>query len=43
MKPIVTGMGLTWQGQLEKLKNNADKFNYNHMVIVPNDRKQGEM
>ncbi len=43
MKPIVKGMGLTWQRQHEKLRACKDKFNYHHMVTVAKDGKQRKM
>jgi P22_AR N-terminal domain len=43
MRPIVEGMGLAWQRQSEKLKEQKTKFNCHHMVTVAEDGKLREM
>jgi len=43
MKPVVENMGLTWQSQLEKLKSQKEKYNYNDIVMVAKDGKSRDM
>lgn len=43
MRPIVEGMGLSWQGQQEKLNGNRGRFNYQGILTVGADGKSREM
>ncbi len=40
MKPVVTGMGLAWQSQAEKIKASAARWTVTEIVMVAEDGKQ---
>jgi len=43
MRPVVEGMGLSWQGQHEKLAARRDQFNCQDILTVGGDGKRREM
>jgi len=43
MRPIVEGMGLAWQGQIDKLNAQPHKFNCQHIMTVGADGRQRRM
>lgn len=43
MKPIAEGMGMSWQGQHQKLKLNPDRWTIKEILMVAEDGKQRPM
>lgn len=43
MRPIVEGMGLAWQSQIDKLNAQPQKFNCHHIMTVAEDGKTRSM